>query len=90
LSVGLDTPVDQAWRGRGDPPGGVGPDGFGAGQEVQRAACRQLVLPPHSGLEQVTAALPEFPVQQGHQIEGLGGKDFVVPAAGRAGHLNAT
>jgi hypothetical protein len=35
-------------------------------------------------------ALPEFSVQECHQVKGLGGKDLVIPAAGRAGNLNAT
>ena len=59
-------------------------------QEVERAAGRQLVLAPGPGLQQLVAALAELAVQHGYQVERLGGQDLVVPAAGRAGNLNAT
>ncbi len=85
----LDPPVDQA-RGRGGhPPPGVIPDGLGRGQEVQRAAGRQLHLPRGPGRQQLRAPRAELPLQRGHQADRARGENLVEPVPHRTGDLHA-
>ena len=85
----LDPPVDQAGRGRRDPPGRVLADVRGVRQEVEHRPAAQLRLPPAARGEQLRPAGAERVVQRHQQFQGLRGQDLVVTVSGGPGDLHA-
>src|SRR5690606_11419241 len=83
----LHPPVLQAGRGRRDLPVAL-PDLLGLGQEVERAAGRQLPLPGLAGLQQLQPPGAELPLQRRDERERLGREDLVEPVEHRARDLH--
>jgi len=85
----LHPAVDQAGRGRRDPPAGILADLGRLGQEVEHRAAGEFGLAAAARGQQLGPARAELGVESGDEVDGLRREDLVVSIAVRTGDLHA-